>query len=219
MATERDAVCCYYYPLTRTLTEAYAELGYLFEQDHDKQVGICVAQHLFTLSKGYRYPEGGPKYNLLKELYERYYKDHEADKLGLPHSIEEFSKKRLKDSGFAFPSIEKIIKNHLNLQSLAPITKELYSTLTDDLIYHNHYRIPSDFLHGNIYTVLKTRDKPENEKYWVIVQTEILGFLFVELVDKKLLSGATETELRQLVEKFKPIQKRLRDSWLKKRGE
>ena len=216
MAAEGDAVCCYYYPLTRTLTEAYAELGYLFEQDHDKQVGICVAQYLFTLSKRYRYPEGRPKDKLLKKLYEDFYKDHEADKLGLPHSIEGFSKNRLRDSGFAFPSIEKIIKNHLNLQCLAPITKELNFTLTNDLIYDLNYRIPSDYLHGNIYIALRREDIPRNERYYVILQTEILGFLFVELVDKKLLSGATETELKQLIAKFKPIQKSLIASWQKK---
>lgn len=217
MATERDEVCCYYFPLTRTLTEIYAELVYLLEQDYDKQCGICVAQHLFTLSKQYRYPESGPKNNSLKELYEDYYEDHEADKLGLPHSIEAFSKKCLEKSEFAFPKIEDIIKNHLGLQSLAPITKELYPALTNELIYYSNYRIQSNFLHGNIYAELKTEDKPENERYWVIAQTEILGFLFVELVDKKILSGETETELRQSIEEFKRIFSGLVDSWSKRR--
>lgn len=211
--TEKDDFLSYYFALTRTLTEIYAELVYLLKQDDNKKFGICVAQYLFQLSQRYRYPNRRQKNNALKDLYESYYRTYSADRLGLPESIEGLSINYLRKSGFDFPHIEEIIRNYLNLQDSAPITKKLFPTLTNELIYDLLYRVQSDFLHGSIYLLLKTKGKPQNKRYQIITLVEILGFLFLELVDDEILHRETEDSLELLSKEFERIRGGLVDSW------
>lgn len=213
LETERDEVFSYYYPLTRTLTEIYAELTYLVNQDDNKKFGICVAQYLFQLSQRYRYRKIKGENNSLKDLYGKLYKKFEANLLNLPERIEDFSKNHLKNSGFDFPTIKEIITK-LNLDDLAATTKGLFPILTNEAIYDLLYRVPSNFLHGKIYHSMIPPDMP---KRWIVIQVEILSFLFIEMVDKKFLNKETKEDIEKLASEFESNRPDFVNLWQAKR--
>lgn len=212
---DEDKNFSFYFPLTRTSTEIYAELLYLTNQDEKKGYGICVAQFLFQLSKRYIDTERQIN-NGLEKLYKSYYKEVNAGSLNLPENIGDFSKKRLEKSSFDFPGIEQIIKNHLDIDKMATNTKQIFPKLTNDKIYNLHYKVPSDYLHGKIYSLTKS-GRQQNEKFWIISHCEIISFLFIELVDKKILNKETEKEIKTLAEKFKNNCGNFKDLWIAKR--
>jgi len=201
LESEKDEYFSYYYPLTRTLTEIYVELVYFVQQDDNKKYAISVTQYLFQLSKRY-IDTSKQNSNELKTLYSSYYKNFKAKSLKLPQNIQDFSKGYLNKSGFNFPKIEQIIKNYIDLKNIAPITKTIFPALTKKKIYNLHYRIQSDYLHGQIYSLIKI-DKSQNEKFWIIAQCQVISFLFLELVDRKILNEETKNQFNEIINKFK----------------
>lgn len=214
LKNEEDKNFIFYIPQLRTFFDLYSELLYLCNQDDNKQGAVCTVQLLFALASGKRYSQNNQQPNKLVEQYNNIFNYHklviDRYSLGVPQNIDDFSKKKLEKLGLNFPNTEKIFKQQY-FKDCSFETQKIFKFDYDKFYYH--YRWISNYVHGEIYSTLQTRDKKPNEKFWIIVKTIILSLLIIELVNKKILNNTREQEFKDWIKRFQLSRNNLKKVW------
>ena len=198
LAKDKSDDSQYYVPLLRTLLDIYIELLYLVNQPFEWQAFYCVGNHLFILAKNIKsYPSGGEKER--QRLIELYYSECQFSMelikgSSIPLDPYKFSKKKLDELGILLPAREEILKpSKKYFEGCSETTRKLFSTITPDNFYEE-YRWLSDYVHGNIYSLMKKSSKKVNERNWIISKLNVYSTLMIELVNKKITGESRKKE-------------------------
>lgn len=224
LKNEKDNNFQFYVPLIRTLLEIYIELLFLSNQDRDKQSLLCISNHLYTLAKNIQSANNNPSANKkeLKELISCYDNFYQSVKNlikinSIPANPLKLSKGILEKNNLTFPAKEEILKPKKKyFVTCSTVTRKLFKAVRPDNIY-TIYRRYSDYVHANIYSLMKIDKSNVNEKYWIIVELQLISILMIELCNKKITGNSRKNALDDWIKNSEKDRFNFSWHWLNKK--
>jgi hypothetical protein len=216
LSSESEEKFHFYLPILRVPLEVYGRLLWLNFQDIVTQCGYAVGIQLFAIAQQYKFLIQAPE---IKESYTKQHlllKPYLDSRFDIPSDINLFSKNKLAALGLNISNESIFSKSYLNQSSA--ITSKFFRIKQEDF-YNRHYRIWSNFVHGDVIHSTRNIKLEIKEKFWILAECQVFSCLMIELTNQKMIKNKRASEFKIWTDLFIPSKRKFSELWKESRKE